>query len=479
MLEKRPAPYLLPIIVPRGARIEPSESDMPGYVVEMEWKWIIVLVLAGVGLYALAEEKGPSTAKGGGLGDLPKKAKTKRLYYMQRQPGHIRRVEGGGYDVVTVPRKKARQIISEAEQTGKDPVYDLYPVYASSAGEARSQIESGSVPRWRPETVGGKPKQMTLFGGLTAHCSRWDQFYSDHYGKEIVKCARFAPACDSPEGCAPRKKAKTKIRTCVKFDKFFSFHYMKDVRRCVKFAAVCSARFPGCLKRPGTKPPGMGEPSKAAVTALAKELASEEAEGRGVQLAREIKARGGISSYRGGYLKEEYKEIPLHLKKKTGLPLDEMASELGLDEAALVQEIRKAYPKGAKKKRRASWRDFEDKAYRILLGSASLGQYKEQELFPGLRREMVLEMEDVAKSDDPLTICLERKGWKLARISELRNSIIRKRQPDVMTGKVRPLSRSEKELEADTDECFRAIVARPTKGPPKQQALFGRLSWFR
>jgi len=47
----------------------------------------------------------------------------------------------------------------------------------------------------------------------------------------------------------------------------------------------------------------------------------------GPWLAREIASRGGIAPYRRGYLKEEYKEIPLHLKNKRGLKLDEMASE--------------------------------------------------------------------------------------------------------------------------------------------------------
>lgn len=490
MLEKRPAPYLLPIIVPRGARIEPSESDMPGYVVQMEWKWIVLVVLAGFGLYALAQEKGPSTAKERGLGVIPKMTKANRLYYMIEKPLPGKRYRGSTF--VSIPHSEARAQMKEARKTGTLPLRDIFPLYAKSAEEARGLMDEAQkrgqlyVEPWRPEK--GKPKQMELFetsgpldvsfGGVSGNCMTWQRWFSPHLEQEVWRCESFEPACKPPY-CAEKPKTSTaRLRVCSDWQKVFSFAYMKDVSRCKEYSPICGTK--GCITSPAPKPEG-DEPSQAKITAVAKELAKEETEAQafGPQLAREIKARGGISSYRGGYLKEEYKEIPLHLKRKKGLPLDEMASELGLDEAALIQEIQKAYPKGKKVKRRANWKDFEDKAYRILTGSASLGQYREEALFPGLRREMVLEVEDVSKSDDPVTMCLERKGWKLARIADLRDSIIQKRQPDIFTRETTPLSRSEKELEADTDECFRKASARPTKGPPQQQALFGGFSWFR
>jgi hypothetical protein len=88
------------------------------------------------------------------------------------------------------------------------------------------------------------------------------------------------------------------------------------------------------------------------------------------------------------------------------------------------------------------------------------------DLFPELRRELVLETEDTATSDEPLEVFLQRKGWKLKRIRELQDSIIEKIQPDIFTGKTIPLDRSEQELQADTEEFFSRI---PSVRKPKPQ----------
>lgn len=477
MLEKRPRPYLLPIIVPRGARIEPS--DMPGYVVEMEWKWIVLLVLAGFGLYALAEEKGPSTAKGRGLGDLPKKAKTKRLYYMIEKPLPGKRYRGSTF--VSIPHSEAREQFREARKTGRLPLRNIYPLYAKSAAEARGLLDAAQkegkylVKPWTPE----QEKQMELFGGVSANCMAWERFYSPHLDHDVWRCGLFEAACKPPL-CDEKPKGGTgRLRVCSDWQKIFSFHLRKDVRRCKKYSPICGTR--GCITSPAPKP-DEDVLIEADVKALAKEMARREKEAQtefGPELAREIKTRGGIAPYKGGFLKEEYANIPLHLKNRKGLGLDEMASEMGLTERELVVQIENAY--GTKLTPKSwLWTDYEQAAYEELKRQGlAAAQYKQQDLFPGLRREMVLEIEDVAKSDDPVTMCLERKGWTLSRIPELRNSIIRKRQPDVMTGKVGKLTRSEKELEAHTDECFRQAVAGPTKGPPVQQTLLGGFSWFR
>lgn len=83
----------------------------------------------------------------------------------------------------------------------------------------------------------------------------------------------------------------------------------------------------------------------------------------------------------------------------------------------------------------------------------------QQELFSGLRRELVLQADEVATSDDPLEAFLECRGWPLARVRELMRSIERKSIPNVFTGKPEALSRSEIELQADIgsyqDQCRR------------------------
>jgi len=73
------------------------------------------------------------------------------------------------------------------------------------------------------------------------------------------------------------------------------------------------------------------------------------------------------------------------------------------------------------------------------------------DLIPGLRRELILQAEVVATSDDPVEAFLERKGWPLRRIRELKGSIERKSIPNVFSGKPEDLSRSEIELQADID----------------------------
>jgi hypothetical protein len=58
------------------------------------------------------------------------------------------------------------------------------------------------------------------------------------------------------------------------------------------------------------------------------------------ELMRKIKKYGGIAPYGGGYLKEEYKDIPTKYKSADGVKIDELASEIGFkDERSLVDAI--------------------------------------------------------------------------------------------------------------------------------------------
>ena len=62
------------------------------------------------------------------------------------------------------------------------------------------------------------------------------------------------------------------------------------------------------------------------------------------ELWKAIKNRGGIRSYKNGKEYEEYKaNVPLGLKRRKGLPPDEMASLLGLEGDQELYRVLKEY----------------------------------------------------------------------------------------------------------------------------------------
>ncbi len=80
-----------------------------------------------------------------------------------------------------------------------------------------------------------------------------------------------------------------------------------------------------------------------------------------------------------------------------------------------------------------------------------------QDLFPDLRRELTLEPpEDTATSDDPVTACMERRGWRIPRIEQLKASISEKLTPDLFTQKTQKLTAGEKEYQRIVGECLEA-----------------------
>lgn len=86
-----------------------------------------------------------------------------------------------------------------------------------------------------------------------------------------------------------------------------------------------------------------------------------------------------------------------------------------------------------------------------------LGQ-EQQELFPGLRRELRLRQEDAATSEDPVEACLERVyGWDLERMRELRDSIAAKQTPDLFTKEEEELTGPEAQLLEQIEECLDRI----------------------
>lgn len=84
---------------------------------------------------------------------------------------------------------------------------------------------------------------------------------------------------------------------------------------------------------------------------------------------------------------------------------------------------------------------------------------RQQEMFPGMRRELVLEAEDNASifTVDPLDICLERQGWNLKKVKEYQESISAKMTAD-MFGKQEKLSGKEIMLQETIQKCLERIT---------------------
>ena len=219
-------------------------------------------------------------------------------------------------------------------------------------------------------TLFDDPSQITLFGdlaGATANCAIWVPRYDGSWA-----CGMYAPSCEGQKSCLT-DGGKGRLRACVKMKQVFSRAYMKEVLRCARYKAICtgSACMNETMPRPRkiAPPEDRPDPPESVIKSLAKSLAKDfnrTQKELGPILAREISRRGKIAPYRGKYLAEEYAEIPLHLKKRSGLPLDEMASEMGMDEAELMERIHQAYPKGKKTVRSRPWEDFQEEAYKYL-----------------------------------------------------------------------------------------------------------------
>lgn len=83
---------------------------------------------------------------------------------------------------------------------------------------------------------------------------------------------------------------------------------------------------------------------------------------------------------------------------------------------------------------------------------------EQEELWPHLRRELELKAETIpTTAADPVEACLERRGWKLGRIKELKASIDQKTTPSMFTREEEPLTSTESELLRDIEACLDQI----------------------
>ncbi len=381
-------------------------------------------------------------------------------------------------------------------------------------GKAESTPIRSSARKSRKRPAPG----LSSLGGLsgkTANCVSWQEVESKKTGGLLWRCLLQAPACNGKDcKSSPAKGSGGKLRTCAKTKKVPTSDprvKKKTVTRCARYVSACLTG--SCVPEPFEKPapsPGHQVNVKRMTADLARQMAEDrniDEETGGKAFGREIMERGGIRAYKGRSRSgkrvkggEEFAAVPIFMRKKNGLPLDEMASEMGFDgDTELLEAIKKEYPAGRTKKRVWTAADFRVQAEAEVWNAIEAGMVgglgadlfapKEKELFPGLTRELVLEQTDIATSDDQLEIFMQRKGWDINRVRALQDSIAEKLTPDMFTGKTKALSAGEIELQRDVQEFLDAAskkkpakkskkAAKPKRDPfwidqPSQPALFG------
>jgi len=123
--------------------------------------------------------------------------------------------------------------------------------------------------------------------------------------------------------------------------------YVRDAYnklRCKKFAITCNSENECGPKAPIPWKQAEVEYTPKAIKSVAKVLAEEmnQSIDDTKRVMRSIKSHGGIAPYAGGYLQEEYRDIPSKYKSKEGIKLDELAQEMEMNESELVEAIGKA-----------------------------------------------------------------------------------------------------------------------------------------
>lgn len=72
---------------------------------------------------------------------------------------------------------------------------------------------------------------------------------------------------------------------------------------------------------------------------------------------------------------------------------------------------------------------------------------------------LVLEIQDLAISDDPMTQFLERRGWTQRLIEQVKASIAEKLTPDMFTGKTTELTGLEINFQTDCDRYYLELAS--------------------
>lgn len=459
--------YRVPIIVTKGADISrylPPNSP-PGVPPPVIIQISLFKLLAGIASVILglpdrtlppfisgsAPHRPRTRSREAPLSGFPQRSKSNRLFYMYKPlfqtPAAVPK---------SIPKAQAQKVISKLRKG--DIEGRLFAVWAKSADEARGMVRRGEAFPYEPS--------MGLAGDIM-NCGVWQPTFSEKSGAEVWRCLKYAAACETapPGACVPSGNT---LKQCVKSKKVFSSFYEKEIARCAKYQAACNPRgcLPGQMPKPAIR---LQRNIDREIRDVASDMAAD-ANAKTPDLSREIMSRGGIKPRPHGVEKEEYSLIPLHLKRKKGMALDEIADEMGMREDDLYQLIRAEYPGGKrKKKRRFTWEDFRAEAEgAVRMSEESFGGAGD--LFQ-LKREMVLDIDDPAKSDDPVMICMERRGWKPNRVLEIQSKISEKLTPDLFTGKPEKLTGSEIQMQEQIQECLDRLSQ--SQGKKGQLDLFG------
>ena len=128
--------------------------------------------------------------------------------------------------------------------------------------------------------------------------------------------------------------------TCRKFGKNRLGH-----RQCLQYAPTCGSADEGCRTKAAPLPSEVGKRTQKdyeiEADALAQELANEKnfELDFNKKLMRDVLSYGGIGPHKSGFMSEEYKMIPKKYKRADGMPMDEVAQEMGVDESTLADQI--------------------------------------------------------------------------------------------------------------------------------------------
>ena len=262
----------------------------------------------------------------------------------------------------------------------------VYAVWALNADRAREKIAEGHGENYLDY-------EKLSFSGHLLNCIGWQQVI-DKKGNNITRCFIMAPNCKT-KACVKETEErraegwKPKGRKALQGVNLSCKQYIRDAYnklRCKKYALTCASENEcATQKAPIPWKPVDVEYTPKAIKSVAKVLAEEmnQSIDDTKRVMRSIKSHGGIAPYAGGYLQEEYRDIPSKYKSKEGIKLDELAQEMEMNESELVEAIGKAeearsrLPRG---KRRFTVKDLMFDAGNYLRkqesGLQGLGKYK-------------------------------------------------------------------------------------------------------
>lgn len=257
--------------------------------------------------------------------------------------------------------------------------YDHYQDASWHLRRASGHFEGSQKPEKWIQEIGLKRGEFTKLAadqGMTAQEFIKDVLkHKQKYSPGLVKAARLRQTLTRVgrgEYSGPLAAARKLKKVCIGWREVHSKFYNKKIWKCDEYARPTGEA--ACLIEPMSAPF-----SKRTIRSRAKYMADQFNEQYGwrvPEFVKEIRDRGGIRPYkertRAGKVDEEYMQnVPLFLRRKKGLPPDEMASEMGFDtDSDLYEAISEVYGAGKRKAaptRKKKWYEFIEDAHYDLL----------------------------------------------------------------------------------------------------------------